>query len=77
MTYDHFSDLCGGGEDIIADYTQVDDVMNNDMNDMNDMNTDENGGVTAIGAAAPEVETMAKAACQTQHQVFQCDQHTW
>jgi hypothetical protein len=40
------------------------------------MNTDENGENTAIRAAATEVETMAKAACPTQHQVFRYGQQT-
>ena len=73
-TDDHSSDLCGGGgEDIDADYTQVNDVMNDDMNDMN---TDEIGGTTAIRAAATDVEVMAKAACSTQHQMCQFGQRT-
>jgi hypothetical protein len=75
-TDDHTNDLCGGRKDIIADHKQVKDVMKNDTNDTNDMNTDENGEKIAIRAAATEVETMAKAACPTQHQMFQCGQRT-
>jgi len=37
-----------GGEDIIADHTQVNDVMN-DTNGTNDMNRDENGAKLQSG----------------------------
>jgi hypothetical protein len=44
-TDDHFNDFRGGREGIIDDHTQVDE-------DMNDVSTDEDGGTTAIRAAA-------------------------
>lgn len=75
-TDDHTNDLCGGEKDIIADHTKVNDVMKNDKNDTNDMNKDEYGEKIAIRTAATEVETMAKAACPTQHQMFRCGQRT-
>jgi hypothetical protein len=65
----HFNGFHGGREGIIHDHTQA-----GDDNDMNDMSTDEDGGTTAIRAAAMEVETMAKAAFPTQHQVLRCGQ---
>jgi len=68
---DRSHDFRGGGEGIIANLTQPDE-------DMNDMSTDEDGGTTTIreAAMAMEVETMAKAACPTKHQVFRCGRRT-